>query len=178
MLLGVALTWVTDTASTSTLLLTSREFLGAVSSWVLQSIDLRLYHKKLMWKKVFISFRYPESVCFHKNFRAAAYHTNSPEFFDERLLSSFHFLLPFRSGCRLSSSHLSKEDGTATVNKMRPCCLTEIYYHTATQVKHKQHHSLKNMQYAHIEEGNYITICKPVMFFLWKKYFPLQNLFS
>lgn len=106
-------------------------------------------------------------------FRAATYHTNSPEFFDERLLSSFHFLLPFRSGCGLSSSHLSNEDGTATVNKMRPCCLTEIYYHNATQIKHKQHQSSRHLQYAHIEEGKYIMICKRVMFFSINKCYPL-----
>lgn len=45
------------------------------------------------------------------------HHRNSlEEFLEERLLSSFHFLLPFLSVLRLSSSHLSRGEPMLTVD--------------------------------------------------------------
>ena len=49
--------------------------------------------------------------------RDKTYHRNSlDEFFDERRLSIFHFLLPFLSGFGFSSSHLSNGEPMLTID--------------------------------------------------------------
>jgi len=51
------------------------------------------------------------------NTKSWTYHKSSlDEFFEERRLSNFHFLLPFLSGLGLSSSHLSNEPMVAGGN--------------------------------------------------------------
>lgn len=53
-------------------------------------------------------------ICAHDS----AYHRNSlEEFFDERRLSSFHFLFPFLSGLGFNSSHLSNGESMIAGHK-------------------------------------------------------------